>query len=105
MTATTKAIIEKYGAELNKNGLGDNEIENIVRDAIKTNALDDVLDSFYAANIDIPPQIVTKQLYDFYIVRVVKTDEECTRYMRKINYLINKHQNVIVKNLDAPKNN
>jgi len=24
-------------------------------------------------------------------------------YMRKINYLINKHQNVIVKKLDAPK--
>jgi branched-subunit amino acid aminotransferase/4-amino-4-deoxychorismate lyase len=48
---------------------------------------------------------VTKQLYDFYIVRVVKTDEERARYMRKINYLINKHQNVIVKTLDAPKNN
>ena len=104
MTAITKAIIEKYGAELNKNGLGDNEIENIVRDAIKENVLDDVLDIFYAVDITIPPEIVTKQLYDFYIMRVVKTDEERARYMRKINYLINKHQNVIVKTLDAPKN-
>ena len=100
MNATTKAIIEKYGAELKKNGLGDNQIENIVRDAIKENVLDDVLDSFYVANIDIPPQIVTKQLCDFYITKIATSPEG--RY--KINYLINKNQIAIIKALDTIKN-
>ena len=105
MNTTAKEIIERYADDLDKNGAGKGEFENIVREAIKENVLDDVLDIFYASDITIPPEVVTKQLYDFYIVRVVKTDEERARYMQKINYLINKHQNVIVKTLDAPKNN
>ena len=105
MNTKAKAIIERHKDDLDKNGTGKSDFENIIRDAIKENVLDDVLDIFYAADITIPPEIVTKQLYDFYIyiMRVVKTDEERARYMRKINYLINKHQNVIVKTLDAPK--
>ena len=105
MNAKVKAIIERHAKDLGRLPGEKDNFENIVRDAIKENVLDDILDIFYAANITIPPEVVTKQLYDFYIVRVVKTDEERARYMRKINYLINKHQNVIVKTLDAPKNN
>ena len=105
MNTTAKAIIERHKNDLDKIDTDKSGFENIVRDAIKENVLDDVLDIFYAADITIPPDVVTKQLYDFYIVRVVKTDEERARYVRKINYLINKHQNVIVKTLDAPKNN
>ena len=105
MNTTAKAIIERHQDDLDKNGIGKANFENIVRDAIKANVLDDVLDIFYVADITIPPEVVTKQLYDFYSVRVVKTDEERARYMRKINYFINKHQNVFVKTLDAPKNN
>ena len=105
MNTTAKAIIERHKDDLDKIDTDKSGFENIVRDAIKENVLDDVLDIFYAADITIPPEVVTKQLYDFYIVRVVKTDEERARYMQKINYLINKHQNVIVKTLDAPKNN
>ena len=100
MTAITKAIIEKYGAELNKNGLGDNEIENIVRDAIKENVLDDVLDIFYAADITIPPEVVTKQICDFYITKIATSSEG----RDKINYLINKNQIAIIKALDTIKN-
>ena len=99
MTATTKAIIEKYGAELNKNGLGDNQIENIVRDAIKENVLDDVLDSFYAANIDIPPEVVAKQLCDFYIAKIATTDDERAQHVLKFHYLINIYQKRIIKSL------
>lgn len=100
MNAKVKAIIEKYINEIESE-----KFENIVRDAIKEGVLDELLDDFYKVDITISPEIVTKQLYDFYIMRVVKTDEERARYMRKINYLINKHQTVIVKTLDAPKNN
>ena len=100
MNAKVKAIIERYKDELNTNNF-----ENMVQEAIKEGVLDDLLDDFYKADITISPEIVTKQLYDFYIMRVVKTDEERARYMRKINYLINKHQTVIVKTLVAPKNN
>ena len=105
MNAKVKAIIERHKNDLDKIDTDKSGFENILHDAIKENVLDDVLDIFYAADITIPPEVVTKQLYDFYIVRVVKTDEERARYMRKINYLINKHQNVIVQTLDAPKNN
>ena len=100
MNAKLQAIVEKHKDDLNTNNF-----ENIVRDAIKEGVLDELLDDFYKVDITISPEIVTKQLYDFYIMRVVKTDEERARYMRKINYLINKHQTVIVKTLEAPKNN
>lgn len=94
-----KTIIESHA-----NDLDIPKYDNIVRDAIREDVLDELLDTFYKADTTIPPEVVTKQLYDFYIARVVKTEEERARYMRKINYLINKHQNVIVKTLDAPKN-
>ena len=86
MNAKAKAIIERHAKDLRRLPGEKDNFENIVRDAIKENVLDDILDIFYAANITIPPEVVTKQLYDFYIVRVVKTDEERARYMRKINY-------------------
>ena len=98
MNAKLQAIIESY-----KDDLITNNFENIVREAIKEDILDDLLDDFYKVDITISPEIVTKQLYDFYILRLIKDNEECIRYQRKINYLINKHQNVIVKTLDAPK--
>lgn len=94
-----KSIIESHA-----NDLDIPKYDNIVRDAIREDVLDELLDTFYKGNITIPPEVVTKQLYDFYITRVVKTEEERARYMKKINYLINKHQNVILKTLDAPKN-
>ncbi len=94
-----KSIIESHDEDLDTQ-----KYDNIVRDAIREDVLDELLDTFYRIDITISPEVVTKQLYDFYIKRVVKTEEERARYMRKINYLINKHQNVIVKTLDAPKN-
>ena len=69
---------------------------------VDQNILDELLDVFYRMDISIPPDIVTRELYNFYIPRVVKTAKERNRYRRKIYYLINKHQNVIVKTLDAP---
>ena len=93
-----KSIIESHDEDLDTN-----KYDNIVRDAIREDVLDELLDAFYKIDITIPPEVVTKQLYEFYIKRVVTTEEDRKRYMRKINYLINKHQNVIVKTLDAPK--
>ena len=78
--------------------------DNLVCEVIQEDVLDELLDAFYTIDITIPPEVVTKQLYEFYIKRVVKSEEEETRYMRKINYLINKHQNTIVKTWDLPKN-
>lgn len=103
MNTTTKAIIERHKDDLDKHGAGKADFENIVRDAIKENVLDDLLDVFDAADMTVPPEVVTKQLYDFYIAPAVKTDEERARYLQKINYLINKHQIVIVKTLDVPE--
>ena len=93
-----KFLIEKYAKEIDNN-----IFDSLVYECIDKNILDELLDAFYIADVTIPPEVVTKQLYKFYIKRVVKTEEERARYMRKINYLINKHQNVIVKTLDAPK--
>ena len=98
MNPKVKALIEKYITEMEAE-----KFENIVRDAIVDNILDELLDVLYKADITISPEIVTKQLYDFYIMRLIKDSEERLRYKRKINYLINKHQNVIVKTLDAPE--
>lgn len=93
-----KLIIEKYADELDRN-----VFDSLVYDCIEKDILDELLDALYIADVTIPLEVVTKQLYEFYIKRVVKTEEERARYMRKINYLINKHQNVIVKTLDAPQ--
>ena len=96
--AELKLLIEKYADELDRD-----VFDSLVYDCIEKDILDDLLDLLYSIDITLPPEVVTKQLYEFYIKRVVKTEEEQVRYMRKINYLINKHQNVIVKTLDAPK--
>ena len=93
-----KSIIESHDEDLDTQ-----KYDKIVQDAIREDVLDELLDAFYRIDITIPPEIVTKQLYEFYIKRVVQTEEERACYMTKINYLINKHQNVIVKTLDAPK--
>ena len=55
-----------------------------MREAIKDDILDDLLDDFYKVDITISPEIVTKQFYDFYIVRLIKDNEERLRYQRKI---------------------
>ena len=96
--AELKLLIEKYADELDRD-----IFDSLVYDCIEKDILDDLLDLLYSIDITIPPEVVNKQLYEFYIKRVVKTEEEQARYMRKINYLINKHQNVIVTTLDAPK--
>lgn len=93
-----KAIIENHDEDL-----GAQKYDNLVHDAIREDILDELLDAFYRIDITIPPEIVTKQLYEFYVKNIVRSEAECERYLRKINYLINKHQVVIVKTLDAPK--
>jgi hypothetical protein len=99
MNATAKAIIERHQDDLDKYGT-DKDFENILHDAIKENVLDEVLDIFYAADITIPPEVVTKQLYDFYITKIATSPEG----RDKINYLINKNQIAIIKALDTIKN-
>lgn len=93
-----KLLIEKHIEEIDKE-----VFDSLVYECIQKDILDDLLDVCYSTEITIPPEVVTKQLYEFYVKRIVKTEEERARYMRKINYLINKHQNIIVKTLDAPK--
>ena len=93
-----KSIIESHDEDLDTQ-----KYDKIVQDAIREDVLDELLDAFYRIDITIPPEIVTKQLYEFDIKRVLQTEEDRAGYMRKIKYLINKHQNVIVKTLDAPK--
>ena len=97
VSQTLKQILEAHISDLDSH-----KFDNIVRKSIEENILDELLDVFYRMEISIPPDIVTKELYNFYIPRVVKTAKERARYRRKIYYLINKHQNVIVKTLDAP---
>ena len=48
MNTKAKAIIERHKDDLDKNGTGKSDFENIIRDAIKENVLDDVLDIFFA---------------------------------------------------------
>lgn len=99
MNTTVKSIIERHKDDLDKNGIGKPKFENIIRDALKENVLDDVLDIFYAADITIPPEVVTKQLCEFYIAPIATTPEE----RDKINYLINKNQTAIIKALNTIK--
>ena len=98
MNATLKAIIEKHQTDLDTD-----KFDNFVRDAIKENVLDELLDSFYVAGITIPPEIVTEQLFDFYIAQNIQDKNECLRYLGKIKYLINKQQALMVKNIEISK--
>lgn len=100
MNTKLQKIIKRYTDDFNAN-----KFENIVREAIKDDVLDELLDICYGLDIPISPEIVTEQLYDFYITRVVKTEDERARYRKKMNYLINKHQVVVVKTMDIPQNN
>ena len=92
------AIIERNGDELDEH-----KFDSLVRDALREGILDELLDEFYRIDITIPPEVVTEQLHEFYVKKVVKSEAERERYLRKINYLINKHQVVIVKTLDVRK--
>ena len=100
MNTTAKAIIERHKNDLDKIDTDKSGFENILHDAIKENVLDDVLDIFYAADITIPPEVVTKQICDFYITKIATSPEG----PHKINYLINKNQIAIIKALDTIKN-
>ena len=100
MNTTAKAIIERHKNDLDKIDTDKSGFENILHDAIKENVLDEVLDIFYAADITIPPEVVTKQICDFYIIKIATSPEG----RDKINYLINKNQIAIIKALDTIKN-
>ena len=100
MSTTAKAIIRRYKDDLDKIDTDKSGFENILHDAIKENVLDEVLDIFYAADITIPPEVVTKQICDFYITKIATSPEG----RDKINYLINKNQIAIIKALDTIKN-
>ena len=100
MNTTAKAIIEKHKDDLDKIDTDNSGFENILHDAIKENVLDEMLDIFYAADITIPPEVVTKQICDFYITKIATSPEG----RDKINYLINKNQIAIIKALDTIKN-
>ena len=100
MNTTAKAIIERHKNDLDKIDTDKSGFENILHDAIKENVLDDILDIFYAADITIPPEVVTKQICDFYITKIATSPEG----RDKINYLINKNQIAIIKALDTIKN-
>ena len=100
MNTTAKAIIERHKNDLDKIDTDKSGFENILHDAIEENVLDEVLDIFYAADITIPPEVVTKQICDFYITKISTSPEG----RDKINYLINKNQIAIIKALDTIKN-
>ena len=100
MNTTAKAIIDRHKNDLDKIDTDKSGFENILHDAIKENVLDEVLDIFYAADITIPPEVVTKQICDFYITKIATSPEG----RDKINYLINKNQIAIIQALDTIKN-
>lgn len=76
MNTTAKAIIERHKDDLDKIDTDKSGFENILHDAIKENVLDDVLDIFYAADITIPPEVVTKQICDFYNNKIATTPQK-----------------------------
>ena len=76
MNTIAKAIIEKHKDDLDKNGIGKPEFENIIRDALKENVLCDILDIFYTADIPIPSEFVTKQICDFYNNKIATTPQK-----------------------------
>lgn len=98
ISAALKTIIEKHIDEVD----GD-RFDAIVCEAILEDVLDELLDMCYKSGITIPPEVVTKQLSDYYVNKGNFTAEEKDSYNRKINYLINKHQVVIIRTMDAPK--
>ena len=95
ISPTLKAIVERHAADLDVP-----KYDNIVREAICEQILDELLDTFYKVDITIPSEIVTKELFDYYVSAHVKTEEERERCRQKIHYLINKHQSVIIRTLD-----
>ena len=71
---------------------GDNAL--LIYEAIQEGLLDDVLDLIYESGATISPDIVRTQLEKYYNVNSIKDK-------RKIDYMINKNQYLIVKTMFA----
>ena len=79
-------IIDTYEDEFNA-GI----YENIVRDAIRADVFDELIDTLYNNDIKLPsPQLVAEALYENYNIGPLKDSQT-------INYLINKYQYMIFK--------
>ena len=93
-----KAIIERHEKDLDKNGVGKADFENMIRDAIKENLLDDFLNVMFASNISIPSEVITKCLCERYIPKWTSlTQAEREKKICNITLAINKYQIAIFK--------
>lgn len=93
-----KAIMERHEKDLDKNGVGKADFENMIRDAIKENLLDDFLNVMFASNISIPSEVITKCLCERYIPNWNSLSVEAReKKVRSITHAINKSQIAIFK--------
>ena len=91
---TKKEIAEKIRTLINKSG---SDSASWVCEAIQEDYLDELLDEIYKAGAKISPEIVREQLEKYYNVNSQKDK-------LKIDYLINKHQYLIIKTMFDTKN-
>ena len=93
-----KAIIEKHEKDLDKNGVGKSDFENMIRDAVKENLLEDFLNDMFEAGISVPPEVVTKCLCERYTSNWSSiTQAEREKKICNITLAINKYQIAIFK--------
>lgn len=68
MNAKVNAIIERHKNDLDKNGTCESDFENMVREAVKEDVLDEFLDfMLQEARIYVPVDVVTQCLCEHYI--------------------------------------
>ena len=97
MHPKVRAIIEKHIDSIEKL-----ECTAAVEEALKEQVLDELIDVLHSVGLNVPPETVTKCLYEFYFPQAAHSAEERERCRLKLEYLINKHQIIIAKNMEIP---
>ena len=95
MNAKIKAIIEKHEKDLGDENCTNAKFENMIRDAIKEDVLEELLDELTAVELDVPVNVVTMCLCEYYWNSLTKEVRE--NKVRNITNAINKNQINIFK--------
>ena len=98
MNAKAKAIIEKHAKDLGDENCTNANFENMVRDAVKEDVLEELLNILLAGDLAVPQETVTKCLCERYVPNWSSlTSEAREKKLRSITHAINRSQIAMFK--------
>ena len=98
MNVKVKAIIEKHEKDLGDENCTNPNFENMIRDAVKEDVLEEFLDILFQSKVDISADTMTKCLCACYIPNWNSLSAEAReKKVRSITHAINKSQIAIFK--------